>query len=47
MPFRRRFLILDGATLCHLGPSLKDLGRKYCAATEMDSMFIPSIMQRI
>lgn len=44
--FHDRFLILDGAELYHLGASLKDLGRKYCAVTKMDSMFIPSIMQR-
>ena len=42
-----RFLILDGAELCHFGASLKDLGRQYCAVTKMDPMFIPSIMQRI
>ena len=29
------------------GASLKDLGRQYCAISKMDSMFIPSIMQRI
>ena len=40
-------LILDGAELYHLGASLKDLGRKYCAVTKMDAMFIPSIMQRV
>ena len=45
--FHDRFLILDGAELYHLGASLKDLGRKYCAVTKMDAMFIPSIMQRI
>ena len=45
--FHDRFLILDGTELYHLGASLKDLGRKYCAVTKMDSMFIPSIMQRI
>ena len=45
--FHDRFLVLDGTELYHLGASLKDLGRKYCAVTKMDSMFIPSIMQRI
>jgi hypothetical protein len=45
--FHDRFLILDGVELYHLGASLKDLGRKYCAVTKMDAMFIPSIMQRI
>ena len=45
--FHDRFLILDGAELYHLGASLKDLGRKYCAVTKMDAMFIPSILQRI
>ena len=45
--FHDRFLIIDGATLYHLGASLKDLGRKYCAVTKMDALFIPSILQRI
>ena len=45
--FHDRFLILDGTELYHLGSSLKDLGRKYCAVTKMDAMFIPSILQRI
>ena len=45
--FHDRFLILDDSDLYHIGASLKDLGRKYCAVTEMDAMFIPSIMQRI
>ena len=45
--FHDRFLVLDGTELYHLGASLKDLGRKYCAVTKMDSMFIPSIMQRV
>ena len=45
--FHDRFLILDGAELYHLGASLKDLGRQYCAITKMDAMFIPSIMQRV
>lgn len=45
--FHDRFLILDGKELYHLGTSLKDLGRRYCAVTNMDAMFIPSIIQRI
>ena len=45
--FHDRFLILDDAELYHLGASLKDLGRQYCAITKMDAMFIPSIMERI
>ena len=45
--FHDRFLILDGAELYHIGASLKDLGRKYCAVTKMDAMFIPSIQERI
>ena len=45
--FHDRFLILDGVELYHLGASLKDLGRKYCAVTKMDAMFVSSIMQRI
>lgn len=45
--FHDRFLILDGKELYHFGASLKDLGRQYCAVSKMDTMFIPSIMQRI
>ena len=45
--FHDRFLVLDGTELYHLGASLRDLGRKYCAVTKMDAMFIPSILQRI
>ncbi|MBQ6337722.1 MAG: ORF6N domain-containing protein [Kiritimatiellae bacterium] len=45
--FHDRFLILDDKELYHFGASLKDLGRQYCAVSKMDSMFIPSIMQRI
>ena len=45
--FHDRFLILDDSDLYHIGASLKDLGRKYCAVTKMDAMFIPSILQRI
>ena len=45
--FHDRFLILDDKELYHFGASLKDLGRKYCAVTKMDAMFIPSILQRI
>ena len=45
--FHDRFLILDDTELYHVGASLKDLGRKYCAVTKMDAMFIPSIMGRI
>ncbi len=45
--FHDRFLILDDSDLYHFGASLKDLGRKYCAVTRMDPLFIPSILQRI
>ena len=45
--FHDRFLILDGKELYHFGASLKDIGRQYCAVSKMDTMFIPSIMQRI
>ena len=45
--FHDRFLILDSAEIYHLGASLKDLGRQYCAVTKMDAMFIPSILERI
>ena len=45
--FHDRFLILDGKELYHFGASLKNLGRRYCAVSKMDAMFIPSIMERI
>ena len=45
--FHDRFLIVDDKDLYHFGASLKDLGRKYCAVTKMDAMFIPAILQRI
>ena len=40
-------IAMDGRELYHFGASLKDLGRQYCAVSKMDTMFIPSIMQRI
>ncbi len=45
--FHDRFLILDNTELYHFGASLNHLGRRYCAVTRMDPLFIPSIMQRI
>ena len=45
--FHDRFLILDGKELYHFGASLKDLGRRYCAVTKMDSMFIKSIFAQL
>ena len=45
--FHDRFMIIDGQEPYHFGASLKDLGRQYCAVTKMDTMFIPSIMQRV
>ena len=45
--FHDRFLILDGAELYHIGASIKELGRKYCAVTKMAALFIPSILERI
>ncbi|MBR4613872.1 MAG: hypothetical protein IKO40_14295 [Kiritimatiellae bacterium] len=45
--FHDRFLILDGTELYHIGASLEDLGRQYCAVTKMDALFIPSTMGRI
>ena len=45
--FHDRFLILDDKELYHFGASLKDLGRQYCAVTKMDSVFIPSVLERI
>ena len=45
--FHDRFLILDGTELYHFGASLKDLARRYCAVSKLDSAFIPSILGRI
>ena len=45
--FHDRFLILDDKELYHFGASLKNLGRRYCAVSKMDTMFIPSIMERL
>ena len=45
--FHDRFMILDGKELYHFGASLKNLGRRYCAVSKMDAIFIPSIMERI
>ena len=45
--FHDRFLVVDDNELYHFGASLKDLGRHYCAVSNMDAAFIPSIMQRM
>lgn len=45
--FHDRFMIIDGKELYHLGASVKNLGRQYCAVSKMDAQFIPSINERI
>lgn len=44
--FHDRFLLLDGATLYHLGASLKDLGKQCFAFSRMDS-FAAGLRQRL
>lgn len=41
-----RFLILDGAQLYHFGASLKDLGKKWFAFSQMDSL-CKSVLQKL
>ena len=39
-----RFLIIDQATMYHIGASLKDLGKKHFAFSVIDSAYIPKIL---
>jgi hypothetical protein len=44
--FHDRFLIIDDKTLYLVGASLKDLGRKCFAFTQLDSSEIPNLKAR-
>jgi ATP-dependent helicase/DNAse subunit B len=39
-----RFLIIDNATIYHIGASLKDLGKKCFGFSILDSSFIPMVL---
>jgi hypothetical protein len=41
-----RFLIIDNKTLYHLGASLKDLGKRWFAFSQMDGI-LPDVMKRL
>ena len=42
-----RFLIIDNATIYHIGASLKDLGKKCFCFDVLDSGFIPMILKNL
>lgn len=42
-----RFLIIDNATIYHIGASLKDLGKKCFGFSILDSSFIPMILNNV
>ena len=42
-----RFLIIDKATIYHIGASLKDLGKKCFGFSILDSGFIPMILKKL
>lgn len=42
-----RFLIIDKATIYHIGASLKDLGKKCFGFSVLDSSFIPMILKHL
>ena len=39
-----RFLIIDQATMYHIGASLKDLGKKHFAFSVINAAYIPKIL---
>jgi len=45
--FHDRYLIIDNATLIHVGASLNHLGKRCFAFSTMDAAFIPDIMARV
>ena len=45
--FHDRYLIIDNATLIHVGASLNHLGKRCFAFSTMDASFIPDIMARV
>jgi hypothetical protein len=42
-----RFLIIDNSEVYHLGASLKDLGKKWFAFSQMDKSSVKDIMNAI
>ena len=42
-----RFLIIDNATIYHIGASLKDLGKKCFGFSILDSSFIPMVLNNV
>ncbi len=42
-----RFLIIDGSTVYHIGASLKDLGKKWFAFTQMEKDTVETILKAI
>ena len=42
-----RFLIIDKATIYHIGASLKDLGKKCFGFSVLDSSFIPMVLKNL
>jgi hypothetical protein len=42
-----RFLIIDNATIYHIGASLKDLGKKCFGFSILDSSFIPIVLKKL
>lgn len=42
-----RFLIIDNATIYHIGASLKDLGKKCFGFSILDSSFIPMVLKNL
>ncbi len=42
-----RFLIIDKATIYHIGASLKDLGKKCFGFSVLDSSFIPTVLKNL
>lgn len=42
-----RFLIIDNATIYHIGASLKDLGKKCFGFSILDPGFIPMILNNV
>jgi len=45
--FHDRYLIIDNATLIHVGASLNYLGKRCFAFSTLDAEFIPDIMARV
>ena len=42
-----RFLIIDQKEVYHLGASLKDLGKKWCAFSKMDKSTVELLLKEV